>query len=93
MMTNGSSRAKITQPKSPNTCLDQQLTEAAFLHEDDHTVEGQHQPKRNSHLAGGDRVVEVQQVVRRERQQRRRERDPSVGRDAAERQIREDRRP
>ena len=70
--------------------LDQQLTEAPFLYEDDHAVEGQHDYKEVRHPFVGRHVIEVQQVVRRERQQRRRERNPPVGREAAERQVRQD---
>ena len=73
-----------------DTRLDQQLEEAAFLHEDDHAVEGQHHPEEVDHPFVAGHVVEVQQVVRRERQQRRRECDPSVGHEAAEREICED---
>ena len=70
--------------------LDEQLAEAAFLHEDDHAVEGQHHAKEVDHRFVSGHVVEVEEVVGRERQQRRRECDPSVGCEAEEREIRED---
>ncbi len=50
-----------------NAHLDEQLAEAAFLYEDDHTVEGQHHSEEVGHPFVGCHVVEVEQIVRRER--------------------------
>ncbi len=47
--------------------LHQQLTEAAFLHEDDHAMEGHHHSEEIGHPLVGRHVVEVEQIVRRER--------------------------
>ena len=66
---------------------EQQLPEAAFLHEDHHAVEDQHHSEEVRPHFGGDHLVEIQPVGRREGEKRGRERNPPVGREPAKGQV------
>ena len=48
--------------KQRDASLHEQLTEAPFLHEDDHAVEDQHHHEEVGHPLVGGHVVVVQQI-------------------------------
>ena len=69
------------------TRLDEELPEAALLDEDHHAVKGEQHAEQGGHVLGGDHVAEIQQIVRRERGQGRRQCDPAGGDEPAKGEV------
>ena len=67
----------------------EQLAEAPLLLEEHHPVEHQHDPEQVGARLGGDHVAVVEEVVRGEREQDGRERDPAVAEQPREREVRQ----
>ena len=67
--------------------LDEQLPEAALLDKKNHAVEGQQHAEKGEAIVGNGQIVVIQQIVRRKRQQRGGQGNPTVGSQPAEGQV------